>query len=217
MTGLIVGSIAPDFEYFLRMRIKSEYSHTLLGAIWFCLPVSILISFLFHDLIKKEFLDNLPIYFKRRFTSLLNLDWNTYFKNNWYTVVISILIGVFSHILWDGFTHQTGYFVTQFEFLRSELIVFPLWKVLQHLSTLIGFLIIFYSIHTSPINYKAKNNIHVDFWIMLFFFFLSTMAFRWKLNLQLHEYGNIIVSIISSLLVSLIITTFLLKFAKRNR
>ena len=33
MTGLIVGSIAPDFEYFLRM--KSKYSHTMSGILWY--------------------------------------------------------------------------------------------------------------------------------------------------------------------------------------
>ena len=31
-TGLIIGSMTPDFEYFLRMKVKSDYSHTLNGG-----------------------------------------------------------------------------------------------------------------------------------------------------------------------------------------
>ena len=34
LTGLVIGSLTPDFEYFLRMRIKSVYSHTLEGIFW---------------------------------------------------------------------------------------------------------------------------------------------------------------------------------------
>ncbi|MEG1227787.1 MAG: DUF4184 family protein, partial [Flavobacterium sp.] len=28
LTGLVIGSMIPDFEYFIRMRIQSIYSHT---------------------------------------------------------------------------------------------------------------------------------------------------------------------------------------------
>ena len=30
MTTLIIGSMSPDFEYFLRVKIKSDMSHTLI-------------------------------------------------------------------------------------------------------------------------------------------------------------------------------------------
>jgi hypothetical protein len=31
LTGLVIGSMTPDFEYFVRMRIQSNYSHTIEG------------------------------------------------------------------------------------------------------------------------------------------------------------------------------------------
>ncbi|MCX8731134.1 DUF4184 family protein [Gilliamella sp. B2969] len=30
MTAIIIGSMSSDFEYFLRMKIKSDMSHTLI-------------------------------------------------------------------------------------------------------------------------------------------------------------------------------------------
>lgn len=35
MTGLIIGSLTPDFEYFIRMKIESYYSHTNAGLFLF--------------------------------------------------------------------------------------------------------------------------------------------------------------------------------------
>lgn len=29
LTGIVIGSLTPDFEYFLRMKIQSTYSHTI--------------------------------------------------------------------------------------------------------------------------------------------------------------------------------------------
>ncbi|MEB0248571.1 DUF4184 family protein, partial [Mucilaginibacter sp. 5B2] len=38
LTALVVGSLTPDFEYFIRMKVQSDYSHTLPGLFWFDLP-----------------------------------------------------------------------------------------------------------------------------------------------------------------------------------
>ncbi len=97
MTGLIVGSIAPDFEYFLRM--KSKYSHTISGILWYDLPMGILLAFIFHNLIKEALINNMPLFFQSRFLNLRDFNWNSYFKKNWYVVVVSIIIGICSHIL----------------------------------------------------------------------------------------------------------------------
>lgn len=58
LTGLIIGSMIPDFEYFIRMRIQSIYSHTLAGIFWFDLPLALLISFIFHNKVKNLLFQN---------------------------------------------------------------------------------------------------------------------------------------------------------------
>jgi hypothetical protein len=68
LTGLVIGSLIPDFEYFLRMRIKSNYSHTIDGLFWFDLPLGIILGYIFHYLVRDSLLNNLPIFLKSRFS-----------------------------------------------------------------------------------------------------------------------------------------------------
>ena len=119
LTGLVIESLTPDFEYFLRMKIQSNYSHTLGGLFWFDLPLGILLAFIFHNIVRSPLIDNLPDFLKERFLIFDRFHWNQYFKKNYLVVVISILIGAASHVLWDGFTHHGGYFVEKLPVLAD--------------------------------------------------------------------------------------------------
>ena len=60
LTGLIIGSLTPDFEYFIRMTPYSLYSHTLSGLFWFDIPLGLLLCFIFHNLVRDSLCSNLP-------------------------------------------------------------------------------------------------------------------------------------------------------------
>lgn len=104
-TGLIIGSMCPDFEYFIRMKVQSNISHTFLGLLFFNLPIGLLAAFLFHEIIKTNLIENSPSFLQNRLVSLKHLKWKHYFKENYLYVIISILIGAISHIFWDAFSH----------------------------------------------------------------------------------------------------------------
>ena len=112
LTGLVIGSLIPDFEYFLRMRIKSTYSHTIDGLFWFDLPLGLLLAFIFHNTVRNRLYDNLPTFLKSRFLTFKQFNWNRYFKRNCFVVAISILIGATSHIF-------LGWFYTRPRLFRS--------------------------------------------------------------------------------------------------
>ncbi len=219
LTGLVIGSLAPDFEYFLRMRIKSNYSHTLDGLFWFDLPLGLLLSFLFHNIVRNTLLNNLPAFFKSRCTAFKAFNWNEYFRKNWLVVLISILIGATSHIFWDGFTHSHGYFVERIPFLTNRLDFFgaqiPLFKILQHASTVMGGLVIAYVIYKLPTENVEKESIHLKYWAILAVMTLTIIAVRLLSGLELKQYGNVIVTAISGGLISLIITPILIKTEKK--
>src|SRR5437879_1707184 len=59
-TCLVIGSMAPDFEYFFRGRLESTFSHTVTGALLFDLPATLLLSLAFHALVKWPALLVLP-------------------------------------------------------------------------------------------------------------------------------------------------------------
>lgn len=110
LTGLIIGSLTPDFEYFIRMKIESSYNHTITGTLWFNLPLGILLCFAFHNIVKRPLIENTPNFIQSRMTILKESDWTRYFKQNWIIVSLSIIIGAYSHIFWDSFTHSNTFF-----------------------------------------------------------------------------------------------------------
>ncbi len=218
LTGLIIGSLTPDFEYFLRMRIKSLYSHSLDGLFWFDLPMGLLLAFLFHNIIRNELFDNLPTILKSRFVAFRQFDWNRYFSKNWLIVIISVLIGAISHILWDSFTHEHGYFVQAIPTLTNSLdflgIQVPIFKILQHSSTLIGGFVILFAIYKLPENKIEKENINFKYWIIIAGMTLFIVAFRLLSGLEFKQYGNLIVTAISAGMISLTLTPLIIMKTK---
>ncbi|AFU67729.1 hypothetical protein P700755_000724 [Psychroflexus torquis ATCC 700755] len=218
LTGLVIGSLTPDFEYFLRMRIRSDYSHTIDGLFWFDLPLGLLLTFIFHNIVRNDLFDNLPTFLKSRFSVFKLFDWNRYFNRNWLVVIISILIGAASHNFWDSFTHDHGYFVNIIPALTNSVDFFskqvPILKILQHSSTLIGGLAIAFAIYKLPTRKMKKENVNLKYWTILIGLTLTIIAMRLLGGLELKQYGNVIVTAISAGLLSLILTP--LKLNKRK-
>jgi hypothetical protein len=220
LTGLVIGSLTPDFEYFFRMRIKSNYSHTIDGLFWFDLPLGLLFAFIFHNIVRDSLFDNFPSILKSRFLAFRHFDWNGHFKKKWFVVTISILIGAASHIFWDGFTHDHGYFVQTIPALQNSMNFLggqiPILKILQHSSTFIGGLVIAYAIYKLP-TYKTENeNINLNYWAILAGLTLAIISIRLLSGLDFKQYGNVIVTAISAALISLMLTPIILiKFNKQ--
>jgi hypothetical protein len=213
LTGLIIGSLTPDFEYFLRMRIKSNYSHTVDGLFWFDLPLGLLLAFIFHNIVRNSLYNNLPTFLKSRFLTFKQFNWNLQFKKNWFVVSISILIGAASHIFWDSFTHDNGYFIQKIPELQNSVVFLdkqiPVLKILQHASTLIGALIITFTIYKMPTNEIETENINLKYWTILAFITFTIISIRLLSGLDFKQYGNVIVTAISAGMISLILTPWL--------
>lgn len=170
-TGLIVGSMVPDFEYFIRIvNQESNYSHTILGVFWFDIPLAIIISVAFHVIIRDPLISNLPAVIKSRFTRYLSNDWVAYAKKNWIIVLSSIFIGIMSHLFWDSFTAINGYFVkaTPFFLTKYDIGDRPMYfyKILKHLSSLVGMLFVLHQLYIQPKTIIVKQRIDAGYWIL---------------------------------------------------
>ncbi|WP_233899800.1 DUF4184 family protein [Tenacibaculum piscium] len=217
LTALIIGSLTPDFEYFIRMKIQSNFSHTIFGTLWFNLPLGLFLCFIFHLIIKKPLLENSPKYIQIRTTHLKNLNWNNYFIKNWFIVCLSILIGAYSHLFWDSFTHQNTFFTNYFQLnkkiLNSQISYF---KVLQHLSTLVGGLVIIWSFKKQEKKKIIVSKPNRTYWIAISLVTIVILIIRFFNGLQITAYGNIIVSTISSIMIAITIVSFVFLFLKRQ-
>jgi len=82
LTALVIGSLTPDFEYFIRMKVQSDFSHTFLGIFWFYLPLGILLAFIFHNTVRNSLFVNIPMSLKSRLNRFNEFNWNRYFMSN---------------------------------------------------------------------------------------------------------------------------------------
>jgi len=213
LTGLVIGSLTPDFEYFLRMKIQGHYSHTISGIFCFDLPLGILLAFIFHNVVRNSLFDNLPTILKSRLLAFKHFDWNAYFKGSWHIITLSILIGAASHVFWDSFTHEHRYFVQKIPALANNIAFFgkqiPTFTILQHLSTLIGGLAIAFALYRLPDDKNIVGQFNIKYWSLLTSLSLTIIALRILTGLDYKLYGHLIVTTISAVLISLTLTPIL--------
>lgn len=147
--ALIIGSISPDIPYFLALRPISTYEHSLNGLFVFCLPVSLLIYYLYQR------------YFKTPVTVLLMLSLEpvgiTYKWPHFVQLSISILIGAFTHIFLDAFTHSNGWFVIHLPLLNQVIFALPFYRWLQYLGGVLGLLVMIFWGYSALKNTKGQS------------------------------------------------------------
>jgi hypothetical protein len=211
----VAGSVAPDFEYFIRMKVLSIYSHhTWFGVLWFDVPMAILICFVYHDVVKAPLVANLPLSLNRRFNRYQDFNWNKHFVKNYMVMMISIIIGIASHLFWDSFTHATGYFVNLWHMesiVQIGVLQIPLYKIVQHLSTLVGGVVIVVAVYQMPVQAMHNNSGIVRYWLWVTVISSIIIAVRLVFGLSLHQYWNLIVTVISACIVGVILTSLISK------
>ncbi|AWV99099.1 DUF4184 family protein [Arcticibacterium luteifluviistationis] len=220
ISGLIMGSMAPDFEFFLRVTLYGIWGHTWWGVLFFNLPVSIILCLYFHIYVKKSLIDHLPPFLYQRLAKYKNLDWYIYFKKNWLKVILSILVGVLTHFIWDNFTHEPNYiFPFYLDILSSVFLLnekpLAVYTVLQILSSIIGMLYFFYFMAKMPkeegLNALAYTK-RKRYWIWVSIVFCLVIIVRYAIGVPDEKpIGQIIVVSVSASLISISLISQLFK------
>ena len=208
-TGLIVGSVSPDFEYFLKLSVNSSYSHTVVGMFYFDLPIAAFIAVVFHQIVKRNLVRNLPGFIQRRMQPLLSLDFLSYLRENYVVFGYSALVGIASHLFWDSFTHNNTIIVESLPIYRGTYIPFqgvryPLFYALQHISTAIGLTaVIFYVAMLRVDDAVQTNSVSLIYWLTIFVIAIAVVAIRFALRYDEHE-GNWVVTAMSGLMIGFV-------------
>ena len=145
-SALVIGAMAPDFHYFLGLHVDAETSHSIAGAFYFCLPVALATLWLFHRVLKLPMISLAPEWHQARLARFA-VPFRFGPGKRFVMVLLSLLAGTFSHLLWDSFTHGRGWVVKQFPVLSNLVLQRldggrPIYVFLQHGSTLAGMAIL---------------------------------------------------------------------------
>ena len=141
LAALMVGSMAPDFAYFLPGGFGRVETHSALGVFQFSLPIGLAVWLYFVVLLERPTLAFLPDAWRLRLRPTL-LSLRTLLM-----AAVGVVAGAFSHLVWDGFTHSSTPMVEAMPVLRTMLfhaegIPVRVYFVLQVLSSAVGLTIL---------------------------------------------------------------------------
>lgn len=141
---LVIGAMVPDAPDYLPVphRVGVD-THTLTGSYLIDLPLGLLL--LAAALLLREPLTAL-LSARARWLCLSALEPFRQRASEWLLATLAILIGVWTHLLWDSCTHGEGWIVRRVAVLRQIVVIggyeIQVCHVLQYLSSVIGLAIV---------------------------------------------------------------------------
>lgn len=139
LAALMIGSMSPDFAYFVPGDPDRVFTHSIAGIFWFCWPVGLAAWLLFVRVLELPTLALLPDGWRARFVA-------SYRELTLATLALAsaaVIAGAMTHLLWDSFTHRGTWAVAKFPALNEVAFYYHGWGVrwfeaLQHASSIIG-------------------------------------------------------------------------------
>jgi len=148
--ALVIGSLMPDLGYYIPGFSTHLETHSLSGSVILCLPAGLLLLALF-QLLKQSLCFVLPQPHRGALTPLAVRRWrrpgSIKLGMDLGIAAASVLLGSWTHIAWDDFTHGHRWGTRHIALLGTPVFsicghTFLLYACLQYLSSLIGGLIL---------------------------------------------------------------------------
>lgn len=145
LSALVIGSMAPDFEYFLAPNYSRSW-HQFPDVVVYALPASFLILLLFHWIAKWPLLALFPQSWQARLVHPAR-GFRLWPAMNFLLAVVSLGLGILSHIVWDSFTHLSGWTAAHSPVMKTVILSYhghhlALYKAAQHGSTALGAMVL---------------------------------------------------------------------------
>jgi hypothetical protein len=115
-SALVIGSLVPDLGYLFPKG--SRFTHQVLGSILFGLPVGLLILAAFYAM-RTPLVVRMPVRARQSLLPLCRRSPGTV-----WVAVLSLIVGISTHVLWDSVTHPDGWLVGHIPVLFSPVMHF---------------------------------------------------------------------------------------------
>lgn len=213
-TGLILGSMSPDLEYFVKLEPYRSIGHSLLGLFLQAIPLSMIIAYLIHHVIKVPLSLHITSRYdlNTRFYHFLQLE-SLRSMRSWIVLIVSIIIGFATHVFIDGFTHAHGHFVKQIPVLNDVLLMnIPTYKALQYGFSMLGMLFLccvlaFYLYRSntlSTVGIKVTKQQKYKFWLIVILTAILVTILKLLLSSSHNILGIMFVAPISGTFIGII-------------
>lgn len=143
LAAMMIGSMSPDFAYFLPGEFDRVDTHSIAGVFWFCWPMSLALWLLFVRVLEQPT------------SALLPENWRARFEPSDQQITlkalalasVAVMLGAVTHLIWDSFTHRGTAVVNALPGLHAVAFHIDGWRirwfvVLQHVSSVFGILVL---------------------------------------------------------------------------
>lgn len=145
MSALVAGCFVPDFAYLISLSPRMFYGHTFPGMFVLDLPLALIGLWLFHTFIKQPMLMFLPAGFRRRLRTSVG-TFPFWPAERFSLIVLSVLVGTATHLVWDAFTHDNLWVYQHWSFLRMFVLLptgpMQMYKLLEYASSVFGLVVV---------------------------------------------------------------------------
>lgn len=221
-TGLILGSMSPDLEYFLYLEPYRSIGHTWQGLWLQALPLCIIFAALFHFVVKIPLSEHLPSIWQldARCKIMLQQEQLRSWRA-WIIFVSSVIIGFGTHVLLDEFTHVHSAFSGLLPWIwENALLGLPIYKVFQYGTSLIGLIGIAVLLLLSMLRVKREqlipttisNKQKLGFWLVVVIVAIVTTLLKLELSTSGNTIGILVVAPISGLALGAVIASLIASY-----
>lgn len=166
LSAVIIGTFAPDLEFFLRFGPRGPFGHSAPGFFLLSMPAAFMMYWIFHDVVKEPLAALLPRAVQQRIpANAAPLSFRQPLQL--LLLIVSLLVGGATHILWDSLTHKS-YWPGRHIATLSDTVMLPIvglvhyYKLLQYCSTVFGLVVVFFWIlhwvRTTPVQPEPAGN-----------------------------------------------------------
>lgn len=215
ITGLIFGSIAPDYDILFRFTNNRFhlFQFDLATILLVIYPLAFLSAIAFHSFCRDILIRQLPALFRERSQQYLNFNFTASLKDHFFRISLSILLGICVHLILDYLCHHLDAYYTKqyfFKYTHNEQILqfvyYAAIYLLPVLFTLAGFFLLYRFLFPSPIrlrdlslSWKALRFWGLLFFVSVFISFLKIFFMRTEKDFYI---DFIIISFTSSIIIS---------------
>lgn len=142
--AIVVGCMVPDFEYFIYFEYIRHGAHSFLGLFYFCVPVGLLILFLYYKVWRYLIADFCPDHIRNRLLRINEQDFKFFPVKRLALICLSLIVGAILHDAWDLISHNFGLGPKMFPWLLERIPYLHLhwWSLFYALGSFIGMILL---------------------------------------------------------------------------
>jgi hypothetical protein len=136
LAALMIGSMAPDFAYFLPVEYDRVETHSLASLLYFSLPIGLAVWLYFVTVLERPSIAFLPDAWRTRIAR------SALTPREMGMAAMAVVLGAASHLIWDAFTHSSTPVVEALPGFAERVEIagrlVPVYFILQVLSSAFG-------------------------------------------------------------------------------